>query len=340
MAADLRVMHLICSDGFSGAERHIVRLAATQAAAGLSPIVIGGDERAMTDGLRDTGVEWLPGSGVQEVARSAAAMPDADILHTHMTASDVAGVLSSIRRSRPVVSTRHFAARRGSSVPARIAMAAIAPRIAAQIAISKFVADAIEGRSTVVYAGVEADRSDEVARQPEILVAQRLQPEKQTALIIDAWARLRPSGWRLTILGRGPERAQLEELVALHGLADSVSFEGFTPQIRDRLKSAAVVVATAPQEPYGLTVVEAMASGTPVLAAAAAGHLETVGRVGTTGLFTPDDPDSLVDRLSLMMSDEVERASYGARLREYQQTHLTLARQHEETLKVYEGVLA
>lgn len=117
-------------------------------------------------------------------------------------------------------------------------------------------------------------------------------------------------------------------------------FEGFTPTIEAWLRSASIVVATADQEPYGLTVVEAMSAATPVIAAGSAGHLETVGAASPDALFTPGETESLVEKLEHLMSNESARRSLGAQQQEHQQRCLTLEGQELQTRQVYESVIA
>ena len=86
-------------------------------------------------------------------------------------------------------------------------------RLDAQIAISHAVADAVDGRSTVVHTGVENRPLRDVAlRDRVVLIAQRLQPEKRTDVGIRAFAAsgLADDGWTLEIAGVGPERGALE----------------------------------------------------------------------------------------------------------------------------------
>ncbi len=72
---------------------------------------------------------------------------------------------------------------------------------------------------------------------------------------------------RLTIGGDGPERGHLQELAAKLGLQEQVSFAGLMnrDQVRDLFQQAHVVVSSSRTETFGVTLIEAMACGTPVL---------------------------------------------------------------------------
>ena len=101
---------------------------------------------------------------------------------------------------------------------------------------------------------------------PLLVLACRLSPEKQPLLAIDTLRTLRRRGVpaHLVIAGDGPERAACER--AAVGLP--VKFTGFIAQrepLAELLASADVVLAPSPVETFGLSALEALASGTPVV---------------------------------------------------------------------------
>ena len=213
----LRILHAIRSDGFSGVEQFVLRLALAQAAAGHRVTVIGGATDRMRPALAAAGIDHVPAARTIEVVRAVRRLGGRfDVVNTHMTAADigVAAALWFTRRSRRpvVVATRHFAKARGRVGPVPIGRF-VRRRLDAQIAISHAVADAVDGRSTVVHTGVENRPLRDVAlRDRVVLIAQRLQPEKRTDVGIRAFAAsgLADDGWTLEIAGVGPERGALE----------------------------------------------------------------------------------------------------------------------------------
>ncbi|WP_022882148.1 glycosyltransferase family 4 protein [Gryllotalpicola ginsengisoli] len=334
----LEVVHVICTDNFAGAERYVRNGAVWLTAAGCRVTVVGGNEAAMRPELEAAGAGWLPGATVAQALRSLRRAGRPDVINTHMTAADVAGVIAGRRHGTPVVSTRHFAAPRGSSPTARLVARGIRAGVAAQLAISEFVADAADGPSVTVLSGVEPVPDVAAERRPTVLVAQRLEAEKDTALALEAWARVAADGvgdWRLAIAGRGAQRDELAARARALGIAGSVDFLGHRDDIEALFRTASVLLATAPAEPLGLTVLEAMAHGLPVVAAARGGHLETVGTVHGAALFPPGDADAAAQALARLMANPGERARYGATLRAHQREHLTAARQIEGTLRLY-----
>lgn len=110
----------------------------------------------------------------------------------------------------------------------------------------------------------------------------RLSPEKHAERSIDAVAALRETGHRarLVVVGDGPCRAALGRRAA--GLP--VTFLGFVPErarLARLLASADVSLAPGPHETFGLSALEALASGTPVVVSGSSALPEIVGTSGT-----------------------------------------------------------
>ena len=97
----------------------------------------------------------------------------------------------------------------------------------------------------------------------------RIYPVKGLLMLVEAWARVRPEGWRLKIAGpdEAGHRAAVERAVTSAGLRDVVSFSG---PLDDEAKSAAyfaadLFVLPSHSESFAMVVVEALAHGLPVL---------------------------------------------------------------------------
>lgn len=147
------VVHAVATDNFAGVEQYIAYVAAPLVRLGWNVIVVGGDQTAMGRALAGSGAEHHAGGSLIEVARRLARLGRVDIVHAHMTNTEAAAVLSSVRTRARLVVTRHFAATRGRSVAAR-ALGLIIPRfVHRQISISQFVADAIEQSSIIIPIG-------------------------------------------------------------------------------------------------------------------------------------------------------------------------------------------
>lgn len=336
----MHIVHLICSDKFAGVERYVGTLAPLQSARGARVTVVGGAEAPMR-ALLGEAIAFIPAVTVRDAARALRAIAaGVDLVNTHMTAADAAGILGSRGRALPLVSTRHFAAPRGSNPLARRVLGALAGRFAAQISISAFVAGTIGEPSDVVLSGV-ADADGAPDRERHVLMAQRLEREKDTDSALRAWARTRArgDGWRLRIAGTGAERAALEAAAAQLGLADSVEFLGQRGDVGALMASSGIFLATAPAEPYGLSVAEAMAHALPVVAADGGGHRETAGLVADAALYPPGDVAAAAALIDELAADADRRTSYGRALQDAQRSRLGEQRWADQTVAVYERVL-
>lgn len=336
----MRVVQAVRSDGFAGVERHIAVLARAQAEQGLTVHVIGGHPDAMASALRGATVHHTPAASTGDVIRELRALRDVDIVHVHMTAAEVAAVASRVRS--PIVTTRHFAGKRLGRSPLRPLAPLIRRAVAAQVAVSRYVAESVDGRSVVIHPGVEPRTiGGPSPRARTVLVAQRHQPEKETYLALLAFAAsgLGDQGWRLRVAGRGTDDPSMRALVTSLGVGASTELLGHCEDIADLMRGAAVLLAPCRREGLGMTVLEAMALGLPVVAARSGGHLETVGLAGDRFLFPPGDHLAAAKLLQELAVEPGEAAVYGRRLQSVQRRVFTPQNQARRTVALYEEVL-
>ena len=145
-------------------------------------------------------------------------------------------------------------------------------------------------------AGLSLQKDDGLSsqRQQEVLAVARMVPQKGLDVLIRAFALLPGSvrqGWRLTLVGDGPEREALENLVDRQELRSEVSFEGFQSDPLDFMQRASIFALPSRFEGMPNALLEAMAAGLPsVVSDASPGPLEMV-RDGREGLVvgTGDD---------------------------------------------------
>lgn len=336
----LRVVHAVCSDSFAGVERYVQRIAIAQAEDGHDVTVLGGAPAQMTDPLSAAGVAFAPMPGFLSGVRTLRAHAGADVVNTHMTASDVAAVAAGVGRRSALIATRHFAQPRGRVGPVPIDRL-VSHRIDAEIAISRAVADGMGVPGTVVHTGVPLADPAPVRSARTILMAQRLQPEKHSWLGVRAFAAsgLAAHGWRLVIAGEGPERGELIRLGEELGVSGAMDLLGFREDVPALLHESALVIAPCPREGLGLTVLEAMSHAVPVVAAAAAGHLDLIGDADQRLLFPPDDVQGAAGRMRALAEDAELRAQLGAALQERQRIGFTVDAQARNTERVYRQAL-
>ncbi len=220
----------------------------------------------------------------------------------------------------------------------------------------RFITNSAFSRSRLQAHGVRDDRivvienfldagRRHAARRPQftgdgvrrIVVVSRIDPIKRIDVLLDALQRHPDlADLEIRVLGQGELFPQL----AARARRDhaNVDFAGFQPNVAEEMAAADLLVHLCPEEPFGLAIIEAMASGLPVLVpdAGGAGDLVDDGRTGFR--FRANDPDDLgrclrelrrapAARLNAIVgaADHLldTRFSAAARLEDYRQQMLT-----------------
>ncbi len=177
----------------------------------------------------------------------------------------------------------------------------------------------------VIPNGVDFERFQVSERQWEpahLLFVGRVVFQKGLDVLLDALGGLKEHEWKLTIVGDGPRRAELEAQAERLGIAQRITFTGW--------KSDAALGATYAQanlfayasrhEGMPNALLEAMASGLPAVATRIAGNEELVAE-GETGLLVPsEDLAALRAALAQLMADPGLRRRYGGEARKRVQT--------------------
>jgi len=148
------------------------------------------------------------------------------------------------------------------------------------------------------------------AERDLVVFVGRLEHYKGVDVLLDAWPRVRAArpAARLVIAGSGGAGEEMRRRAAGSEYGDSVSFAGFVSE-EDKvalLRRATVVVQPSRKEGWGLTVLEANACGTPVVATDVPGLRDSV-RDGATGLLAAPEPAALASSLVAVLSDDALR---------------------------------
>ncbi len=138
-----------------------------------------------------------------------------------------------------------------------------------------------------------------------ILHVGRLERRKGVNYLIDAFARLNDPESKLLIAGNGPDRDKLVAQVKARKL-NNVEFLGYVSETEkvQLLREASVFSSAAPYgESFGIVLLEAMACGTPVVAANNPGYVSVMQGRGMISLVNPEDTEQYARRLALMLYD-------------------------------------
>ncbi|MFK4182596.1 glycosyltransferase family 4 protein [Streptomyces sparsogenes] len=152
-----------------------------------------------------------------------------------------------------------------------------------------------------------------------VVAAGRLIPVKRYDLLVEAWAKVaaKHPDWRLRIYGRGPQQPVLRRRVDELGLAEHITLMGAHSPIETEWAKGSIAAVTSREESFGMTIVEAMHCGVPVVATDCPhgpGEIITDGR---DGLLVPvGDSDAIAKGLLSLIEDDELRRSMGAAARE------------------------
>jgi len=176
-----------------------------------------------------------------------------------------------------------------------------------------------------IHNGVDVARFSEAGREagrrtlglgPEALVVGtvgRLNSVKNQMALLDTFARLDPApvAAHLVIVGEGPARADLEGRTRRRDLAGRVRLLGARDDVPALLAAFDVFVLPSIAEGISNTILEAMATGVPVIATRVGGNPELV-EDGVTGMLAPaDDPAALGRALAVYLADPHLRSLHG-----------------------------
>ncbi len=175
----------------------------------------------------------------------------------------------------------------------------------------------------------------------------RIRERKGTGAFVEALERLLPS--RPGIVGVVMGRATAEHQDFLAGLkARAGRLEGrilFPPEVEvDRIPDwyRALDLYVAPQlwEGFGLTPLEAMACGVPVVATRVGAFEELVLDGETGALVPPGDVDALAEAIASFLDNAGRRAAFGAAARAHVEAHHRIEQEAEALIALYAGLLA
>lgn len=190
--------------------------------------------------------------------------------------------------------------------------------------------------------------------EPVVAYIGRMMPRKDVRNLVRAAAivaRETDLRFRLLLVGgetaepdpiATPEIGVLREIAAELGITERVQFVGKRQPdvLRDYYSAGDIIVTTPWYEPFGLTPLEGMACGRPVIGSAVGGITFTI-QDGVTGLLVlPRDPVALAERLRFLLTQPELRAEMGRAARARVEREFTWATVAERTAALYQEVLA
>ena len=197
------------------------------------------------------------------------------------------------------------------------------------------------GKFEIIRCGVDLEkytlRTNE-AYSGTILFVGRLSEEKGVNVLIDSLALLKSQHikFKLTILGDGPSRENLEQQINRLQLNDSVELLGYVDQvtIREHLSMTDIFILPSFAEGIPVSLMEAMATGVPVITTHVGGISELVIDQQTGLLCYPSDPIGLANAIKTYISDASFKQEVISRSRMHVETAFNVDQQIDKLAKL------
>ena len=264
------------------------------------------------------------------------------IVHFHAGGMSARAAVKSVSRAR-VIAHFHSLAREADYTNPRNRRAPFTDLI---VANSRATADTFRDKEVMIIPpGVDVrPATNRRHRSATVVVgvAARLVRVKRIDDLIDAMRIAIPAAptLRLEIAGTGPDEPRLREKAEAMGLGKNVRFLRWRRDVRTLMERWDIYAQPSLAEGFGLAVLEAMATGLPVVASNAGGLAELVLHDRTGFLVPPRDPRAIANRLVQLARDHNARDMLGMAGRERAARSFTLELQAERMTDAYERVLA
>ncbi len=289
------------------------------------------------------------GSVVRRLAK-AFQRDEVQIVHTHDSGAMIYGVLAArLAGAQAIIHTRHSQPL-GATTRQDWTFAAFTRWI------DWVVSDSEEGVQSSLREGVPAERirwipngidvtrfsqAGPLGNGPAVLVADLI-PEDDIPNLLEAVVQVvaREPSFQLQIVGDGPCLPEARQTIEQRGLGEQVQLLGARHDVPELLRNASLFVLPSRTEGMSLAILEAMASGLPVVATRVGGNVEVV-EDGQTGWLVPaSDPVQLAEAILQVWGDRDLAQRFGEAGRERAHRHFEATHMVRQYEAMYLEVLA
>ena len=310
----MRVLHLLRSDRFSGAENVVCQIISMCKDEKIE-FSYSSQDGQIREALRERGIDFHPVKkmSVSEFKRVIKEVQP-DVIHAHDMGASFFAALAC--KKIPLISHIHNNAFDSRGVSLKSLLYYFAARKAKRIFwVSQSSFDgyafhkAFVEKSVVLYNVIDAEALEAKMAQDanrydyDVVYLGRLTEQKNPQRLIEVLSKVvakRP-GTKVAIIGTGDLESEIKRLVAEKGLSDNIAFLGFQSNPTKILHDAKVMVMTSRWEGTPMCALEAMAFGVPLVSTPTDGLRELVDD-GKTG-FLSDDDEVLAQKIVDIITD-------------------------------------
>jgi glycosyltransferase involved in cell wall biosynthesis len=364
----VKVLQLISSGGYYGAENMLLNLCASQEQSGCENSLlifynvhvpnVEFYERARRRGISVRMVhcngraDWRAVRQIEEYIQE----DEVDLVHTHGYKADLYGYLAAWRCHKPVVATCH------NWVGGTAALGIY--NHLDRMVLKKFnalaaVSDAVAHR--LLAFGVPAEKIKTIANGIDVMAFERAEPlpllKAEDSTVVGLVARLdlqkgfeyllraarelckTSPGLKIVIAGEGPDRNAIEEMVQQYGLQSNVILAGQQSNMPAVYAAMDIFVLPSLNEGLPMTVLEAMAASKPVIATRV-GAIPSVIKDGESGLLVdPKNSEGLRNAIASLLDDPERRRRMGTQAHAWVSQNYTSEAMALKYRDMYEEVL-
>ena len=369
----MRILQICSAREIGGGERHLADLANNLATRGhemFGAIVPGSPLRSALSSVASENIIELPmrnALSVRSGLRLARLVREwrIEIVHAHVARDYPLAALAAGRAGARLVLTRHVL------FPLSKIHRLTLRRTSRVIAVSEAVADGLRAQNIfpadkiiTIHNGIDVKRFElessgtgvppvnhgqdaHATRRQRVGMIGHLAPIKGQEEFIRAAAIV--CGTRkdvdFIIVGEdktrdGENRANIEKLISDLDLGDRVQLTGWMDDVASLLGTLDLFVSPARSEPFGLTIIEAMAAGVPVIATASEGAREIIDGAASGRLVPVGDVEALAKAIADVLGDANERERLAHNARAVVNSKFTLDRMVDRTELLFREVIA
>src|SRR2546421_954728 len=357
----MRILQICSAREIGGGERHLADLANSLARRGHEVFAALSDASPVRADLRALPTEKIIELPMRNSLNLASAVNlsrfvrehQIDIVHAHVARDYPLAALATGRSRAQLVLTRHvlFPLNRIHKLTLR--------RTARVIAVSRAVAESLNsqrifapGKIVTIHNGIDVDRFAGTAkdsatdRKLRVGMVGHIAPIKGQENFLRAAAILQADRDDVEFIIAGEDKSHSgENRVALEKLISDLKMDGRLRLIRwgddvpNLLSTLDLFVSPARSEPFGLSIVEAMAAGVPVLATSSEGAREIIEDNQTGRLVPVGDTEAMATAIMDLLNDSTERKRLADNAQIRVHEHFSLDKMVEHTEQVYAAAL-